>query len=285
MPYWTTDCGGFFHPKDQYQSTDYNELLVRWFQWSTFCPILRIHGFQTETEMWKWLPETQHLLLSYDRLRYRMLPYIYTLGARVTLQDDTIIRALGMDFPKDPKAWSVSNEYMFGPSLLVAPVTEPKANNRQAYLPAGTDWVNFWTGEILRGGQQIKAPAPLERIPLFVRAGSILPLGPELQYASEKPADPIELRVYPGADGSFSLYEDEGDNYNYEKGVRATIPFHWNDQTKALTIDAREGGFPGMLKERTFRVVFVTKEQGIGLEASSKAVEVRYNGSAVTIPR
>ena len=286
QPYWTTDCGGFFRPRDQYTSADYNELLTRWFQWSTFCPILRIHGYQTETEMWKWLPDTQKHLLDYDRLRHRMLPYNYSVAWKVTSEASTIMRALGMDFPDDAKAWNVADEYLFGPAFLVAPVTEAKAVSRHVYLPAGTGWVNFWSGEKQAGGQRIIAAAPIETMPLFVRAGSIVPLGPDLQYALEKPADPIELRVYPGADGEFTLYEDEGDSYRYEQGVRAAIPISWNDRTRTLTIGARQGEFPGMLKERTFRVVVVTPGKGTGMEPASKASEIRYRGtsSTTTIP-
>jgi len=281
LPYWTTDCGGFFHPKDQYTSPDYNELLTRWFQWSTFCPILRTHGFSSQTEMWNYLPATQETMQAYDRLRYRMLPYNYTLGSRVTFQGDTIMRALGMDFPEDPKVWSISDEYMFGPAFLVSPVTTPQATNREVYLPSGTSWVNFWTGEKLSGGQTTVADAPLKTLPLFVRSGSIVPLGPDLQYTGEKPPDPIELRVYPGADGKFSLYEDEGNGYGYEKGAHALIPMSWDDSKKGLSIGARQGDFPGMLKERTFRVVVVSPGQGTGIVPAPRASEIHYDGSAV----
>jgi len=283
LPYWTTDCGGFFHPKDQYSSADYNELLVRWFQWSTFCPVLRIHGFQTETEIWKWLPDTQKNLVAYDRLRYRMLPYNYSVAWQVTNKASTIMRALGMDFPADSKAWNIANEYMFGPAFLVAPVTEAKATSRTVYLPAGTNWVNFWTGETQSGGREITAAAPIETLPLFVRAGSIVPFGPDLQYAAEKPADPIELRVYPGADGSFTLYEDEGDGYNYEKGAYATIPLKWDDKKRTLTIGGRAGEFSGMVKERTFRVILVAPRVGTGIDASGKVEVVRYDGSSIEV--
>ena len=284
QPYWTTDCAGFFHPAGQYTSADYNELLTRWFQWSTFCPILRVHGYQTATELWNWLPETQKVLLEFDRLRHRMLPYNYTMGARVTLNADTIMRALGMDFPGDPAAWNVPDEYMFGPAFLVAPVTEAKATSRRVYLPAGVNWVNFWTAESEAGGQGITAAAPLETLPLFVRAGSIVPLGPDVQFAMEKPADPIELRIYPGADGSFNLYEDEGDGYRYEKGVYATVPITWEDKTRKLTIGARQGQFPGMLKMRTFRVILVRHGAGVGSSLSEKADAVaHYDGTAQTV--
>jgi len=284
LPYWTTDCGGFFRPNDQYKSPDYNELLTRWFQWSTFCPILRIHGYKTETEIWKWLPDTQKNLLAYDQLRYRMLPYNYSVAWQVTSAGSTIMRALGMDFPADAKAWSVADEYMFGPAILVCPVTEAKATGRSVYLPAGTNWVNFWTGEKHEGGRQITTDAPIETLPLFVRAGSIVPLGPDLQYTSEKPADPIELRIYPGADGSFTLYEDEGDSYRYEQGAYTTLQISWNDRTRTLTFGARQGEFPSMLKERTFHAVLVQPGSGVGLSPGEKGtVIVRYDGMAQTI--
>ncbi len=218
IPYWTTDCGGFWHPTGQYTSPDYNELLARWFEWSAFCPILRIHGGATATEMWNWLPETQRIMLAYDELRHRLLPYNYSVAWRVTSDGYTMMRALPLDFRADSSALAVSDEYMFGPAFLVAPVTEPQATNKNVYLPAGTSWVNFWSGENFNGGQTVAAAAPLEQMPLFVRAGSIVPLGPSVQFAREKPADPIELRVYRGANGTFTLYEDEGDNYNYERG-------------------------------------------------------------------
>jgi alpha-D-xyloside xylohydrolase len=284
VPYWTTDCAGFFRPPNQYQSTDFNELLVRWFQWSTFCPILRVHGYGTRTEMWHWLPGTQTNLLAYDQLRYRMLPYNYSQAWDVTSRGGTIMRALGMDFPTDPKAWNIGHEYMFGPAFLVAPVTEAQATKWNVYLPAGPGWINFWTGERMAGGQDAQTDAPLERLPLFVKAGSIVPLGPDLQYASEKPADPIELRVYRGADGRFTLYEDEGDNYNYEKGKHATIPISWNEAKNTLEIGRRDGKFPGMLQERTFHVVWVSPAHGAGAALTQQPdAVVHYKGKALTV--
>jgi alpha-D-xyloside xylohydrolase len=284
IPYWTTDCGGFWHPADQYTSPDYNELLARWFEWSAFCPVLRIHGGGTETEMWKWLPETQRILLAYDELRHRMLPYNYSVAWRVTSDGYTMMRALPLDFRADEKVLNISDEYMFGPAFLVAPVTEPQATNKTVYLPAGTSWVNFWSGDNFDGGQTIAAAAPLEQMPLFVRAGSIVPLGPLVQFAGEKPADPLELRVYRGTDGTFTLYEDEGDNYNYERGVHATIPISWNEKSETLTIGKRKGKFPGMLEQREFRVVFVSPKHGIGRAATEKAdAEVIYRGGVLKI--
>jgi alpha-D-xyloside xylohydrolase len=285
IPYWTTDCGGFWHPAGQYTSPDYNELLARWFEWSTFCPVLRIHGGGTETEMWKWLPETQKILLAYDELRHRLLPYNYSIAWRVTSDGYTMMRALPLDFRADKTALAVSDEFMLGPAFLVAPVTEPQATGRPVYLPAGTGWVNFWSGEKFDGGQTVNAAAPLEQIPLFVRAGSIVPLGPLVQFAGEKPADPLELRVYRGADGVFTFYEDEGDNYNYERGVHATIPISWDEKSKTLTLGRRSGKFPGMLAQRKFRIVFVSPNHGVGGAVTENAdVEVVYRGRALKIP-
>ena len=284
LPYWTTDTGGFFHPRNQYTSTDYNELLTRWFEWSTFCPILRIHGSGTATETWNWLPATQTNLIAYDQLRYRMLPYNYSVAWKITHDHYTPMRALVMDFPADKSVFPIGDEYMFGPAFLVSPVTTPQAASRPVYLPSGTSWVDFWTGETLIGGTTVTANAPVNILPLFVRAGSIVPFGPVVQYATEKPADPIELRVYRGADGKFTLYEDEGDSYNYEKGKYATIPFEWNESKQSLTIGKRSGSFPGMLKERTFRVVFVSTGHGAGAAAEEKADSVvNYAGKTVVV--
>ena len=283
LPYWTTDTGGFFHPRDQYKSPDYNELLTRWFEWSTFCPILRIHGSGTATETWNWLPATQTNLTAYDQLRYRMLPYNYSVAWKITRDHYTPMRALVMDFPTDKNVFPIGDEYMFGPAFLVSPVTVPQAASRPVYLPSGTSWVDFWTGETLAGGKTVTANAPVNILPLFVRAGSIVPFGPVMQYATEKPADPIELRIYRGADGGFTLYEDEGDNYNYEKGKYATIPFEWNESKQTLTIGKRVGKFPGMLKERTFRVVFVSHACGTGMMDTPADTVVHYNGKAATV--
>jgi alpha-D-xyloside xylohydrolase len=285
IPYWTTDCGGFFRPRDQYKSADYNELQARWFQWSTFCPILRIHGYQTTTEIWNWLPDTQKILTDYDRFRYRMLPYNYSVAWQVTAAGSTIMRALPMDYSEDPAVRPISDEYSFGPAILVAPVTELKADHRDVYLPKGHDWYDFWSGERRSGGVTFRAEAPLERIPLFVKAGSILPLGPDLEWTSQKPADPIELRIYPGADGTFTLYEDEGDSYRYEHGVHATIPISWNEKAQKLTIGKREGSFPGMLAKRTFHVVWVNGEQGVGMEAAKPDRTLAYDGEPISVKR
>jgi alpha-D-xyloside xylohydrolase len=284
IPYWTTDCGGFWHPAGQYVSPDYNELLARWFEWSAFCPIMRIHGGNTATEVWRWLPETQKIMITYDELRHRLLPYIYSVAWRVTSENYTMMRALPMDFRTDTNALAASGEYMFGPAFLVAPVTEAKAANKEVYLPAGAGWVNFWTGETFDGGRKVLTTAPPAEMPLFLRAGSIVPFGPSVQYAGEKPANPLELRVYRGADGVFTLYEDEGDNYDYERGVYSTIPLSWNEKMQTLTIGKRSGKFPGMLARRTFRIVFVSPDHGVGAAPTDKVdAEVTYAGRALSI--
>jgi len=283
IPYWTTDCGGFFRPSDQYQSTDYNELQARWFEWSTFCPILRIHGYKTKTEFWNWLPETQRVLEAYDTFRYRMLPYTYSAAWQVTSAGSTMMRALVFDFRKDRKTLAIDDEYLFGPSILVAPVTVPGAVQRDVYLPEGVEWIDFWTGKALQGGTTVRAPAPVERIPLYAKAGAILPLGPAMEWSDQKPCDPIELRIYPGADGFLSLYEDSGDGYDYEKGAHAVIPISWKEAGRKLTIGVRLGSFPGMLAKRTFRIVWVDRDHGTGMAGAKPDQIVSYDGAEVSV--
>ncbi len=451
LPYWTTDIGGFFvneYPRGG-QDPAYQELFTRWYQWGAFCPIFRVHGTTVPKEMWRfgepgsWAYDTQ---LRFDRLRYRLMPYIYSLAGHVTHGGGTILRGLVFDFRGDPRVRDIADEHMFGPAFLVSPVLEPLRYGalhsrdvgraipasafeapdgtagalqgeyfadktltrrvatrrdpaiefdwglgpplpeapadqfsvrwtgrlrapetgeyelstvaddgvrlwldgrlliddwnqhapeyhagrvsleagkqydlrleyydeilgasiklrwtvpsdrlaaetppsrpllRRVYLPAGADWYDFWTGERLAGGRTVDSPAPLETMPLHVRAGSIVPLGPHLQYAGEKPADPIELRVYRGADGRFELYEDEGEGYAYEKGAFATIPIEWSESKRTLTIGARYGSFPGMLDRRSFHVVFVGRLHGTGLEPPARPdVTVSYAGAPVTV--
>ena len=194
------------------------------------------------------------------------------------------MRALVMDFPRDVAARESRDESLFGPAFLVCPVTRQGAAFRSVYLPTGTNWTDFWTGEAYRGGRTISASAPIETMPLYVRAGSIVPMGPFLQYASEKPADPIELRVYRGANGTFTLYEDDGDSYRYEQGAYATISFRWDEDKQTLTIGPRTGSFPGMRQRRTFRIVLVKPGQGTGLETTQSPDRVvAYDGGDVTI--
>ena len=283
LPYWTTDIGGFVsaNPDDP----GYRELYVRWFEFGTFCPIFRAHGTRTtnQNEVWSYGPEAQKSLVAYDQLRYRFLPYIYSVAWKVTNENYTMMRPLVMDFRTDTRAQNIGDQYLFGPAILVNPVTEPGATSRRLYLPQAT-WYDFWTGASLQGGRTVDAPAPIDRIPLYVRAGSIVPLGPDVEYAAEKPADPLELRIYRGANGSFTLYEDENDNYNYEKGAHATIAFSWNDGDHLLTIGDRAGTFPGMLETRTFHVVFVGDNHGAGGGLTEKADKiVSYSGKKITV--
>jgi len=263
----------------------YQEEFTRWFQFGAFCPMFRVHGTGGGKELWQWDEPTQEILKKYIQLRYRLLPYIYSVSWQVTSDGGTMLRPLMMDFGGDTNALDVGDQFLFGPEIMVSPVTRSNAVTRSVYLPVNCEWYDFWTGRRMAGGQRIEAASPIETIPLFVRAGSILPLGPVVQYVSEKPADPIELRVYRGADGTFTLYEDQGDGYNYEKGAFATIPLTWNESSGTLTIGARNGQFPGMLKERTFRVVFVDENHGVGGDETERAdAIVKYAGETVAVP-
>lgn len=263
-PYWTTDIGGFVvaNPDDP----AYRELYARWFEFGAFNPIFRAHGTRTtnQNEIWSYGSQMQTILSRYDRLRYRLMPYIYSVAWKTTKENYTPMRALVMDFRDDPRVWNIGDQFLFGPSLLVNPVTEPGATSRHLYLP-NVKWYDFWTGDALDGGRAIDTPAPIDRMPLFVRAGTILPLGSPIEYA-QQPGEPIELRIYTGADGDFTLYSDEGDNYNYEKGAYSTIPIHWNESTHILMIGERHGEYAGMSKTQTFRVVFVRTDHGTGVE-------------------
>jgi len=281
IPYWNTDTGGFFggDPADP----TYAELYTRWFQFSAFCPMFRVHGSGLPKEIWRFDEATERILANYEELRYHLLPYIYSTSWRVTNEGYSMLRGLIMDFREDAKVYNIPDQYMFGPALMVAPVTKSGASSRSVYLPGGTSWIDFWTAKIYTGGAMVDAAAPIATVPLFVRAGSIVPYGPTVQYAMEK-NDPIELRVYPGADGGFTLYEDEGDNYNYEKGAHSTIPIRWNDSTRTLTIERRTGSFAGMLKEHIFRIVYVSPNHGAGVSLTSTEDRlVHYRGQPVSV--
>ncbi|MGH9533721.1 MAG: glycoside hydrolase family 31 protein [Terriglobales bacterium] len=283
LPYWTTDIGGFFigHPNQP----AYRQLFVRWFEYGVFCPIFRTHGTRApdHNELWSYGKEAQGILLRYDRLRYRLLPYIYSLAWHVTHDSGTIMRPLAMAFRQDRIADTTGNQFLFGPWLMVAPVTRPDVSVWPVYLPK-TTWYNFWTGRALSGGRYIEAPAPLGTEPLFVRAGAILPLGPDLQYAMQKPWNPIELRVYRGANGHFTLYDDDGLTYDYAHGAYATIPITWDDASQTLTIGRRHGGYPGMAQRQTFDVVFVSPGHGVGLRPAAVVDRlVSYDGAAVQV--
>lgn len=283
IPYWTTDIGGFVFgsPSDP----AFRELFIRWFQYATFNPVLRVHGTRQpdENELWSYGPDAQSILVNFDRLRYRMLPYIYSLAWKTTSEAYTPMRPLVMDFRSDVRAQNVGDEFMYGPAFLVNPVTEPSSSTRPVYLPEAK-WYDFWTGIAIDGGRMMNAITPLDRLPVYVRAGSIVPLGPDEEWSTQKAEDPIELRIYPGADGDFTIYEDENDGYAYEKGVYATIPLHWDDAAHKLTIGDRKGQFPGMLQSRTFHVVVVRDNHGVGVNASDEADKVaQYSGSQISV--
>lgn len=283
FPYWTTDIGGFFRPSDQYSSTDYHELLVRWFQFGAFCPIFRIHGYRSETEMWKYGPDVEKILTQYDELRYRLLPYIYSGAWGVTSRGEILMKALPFAYPEDRSLRDISDQFLFGDSLLVNPVVERNATTRTVVLPSGDNWVDFWSGKASSGGETITADAPLDRIPIMVKAGSIVPLGPIVQSAAE-PDNPLEIRIYRGKDADFELYEDGGDGYSYEHGARTTIHLHWDEHRQALSIGDRTGGFPGMRTRHTFRLVLVKPGHGVGAGSNSPADRsVTYDGHQIRI--
>ena len=297
-PNFNTDIGGFFCGAYNTRGTgsaprnpQFQELYVRWMQYGLFCPVFRSHGADAPREIWQFGQKGEPVYDAIEkqiRLRYRLLPYLYSTAWQVTSGNDSYMRPLFADFASDKKVWDMTDEFLFGRSILAAPIVDPQYTEEKIirtdamtgwnrneltidngqltvnwsetktavkYLPKGTDWYDFWTGQRYRGGQDITFETTLDRVPMFVRAGSILPLGPEMQYVGEKAWDNLELRIYPGADGEFTLYEDEGDNYNYEKGQYATITFHWNDRSRTLTIDARKGSYPGMLQQRQFTIV------------------------------
>ena len=281
-PYWTTDIGGFVvaNPDDP----AYRELYARWFAFGAFNPIFRAHGTRTtnQNEIWSYGPEMQKLLTRYDQLRYRLMPYLYSVAWKTTHENYTPMRALVMDFRDDQRTWNIADQFLLGPALLVNPVTEPGAASRRVYLPRGT-WYDFWTGAPFEGGRALDVAAPLDQMPLFVRAGSIVPLGPAIEYAGQA-SDPVELRVYPGADGDFTLYEDDGTTYDYEKGAFATTALHWNDASRTLTIAARSGSFPSMPRSLTFHIVLVAKNHGAGPDASVALDKtVAFAGQAVSL--
>ncbi len=289
VPSWSHDIGGFAH-EDRYTDPkgadleEWRELNTRWFQFGAFSPLFRSHGEYPFREIYAISPEgspTYRSMEWYDKLRYRLMPYIYTLGADTYFKDGTIMRGLVMDFAADKRSWGIDDEYMFGPAFLVAPVTEYKARQRKVYLPAGASWYDFYTGKRLNGGQAIDAAAPYERLPLFVRAGSIVPTGPQIQFTGNDTHSPLTVNVYTGADGSFSLYEDDGVSRQYLNGKHSLIPLTWNERAKTLTIGAREGSYSGMAGKRTIRVRWVRAGRPLDLDAADTTIT--YSGTPVTV--
>ena len=295
VPFWTSDSGGYtmqsrFSAENQKpaDAEEWRELNARWFEFATFCPLTRIHGELRVREPWTFGGDSHpayKAVVKFDRLRYRLLPYVYSLAGAVTQDGGTMMRPLVMDFPADANARSLADEYLFGPGLLVAPVTTYQARSRAVYLPQTSGgWYDFWTGAAAAGGRTVDAAAPVDGIPLYVRAGTILPVGPELQYTSEKPADPITLYVYTGSNGSFSLYEDDGESYGYERNEFSRILLNWDDVARTLTIGRRLGAYPGMRRERKFDVVLVSADEPAGFSFEPKPQKtVNYTGGATTV--
>jgi len=325
IPYWNTDIGGFFASaynrgwSEGAKNPSFQELYVRWLQFGAFTPMMRSHGTDIPREIYNFGKKGETIFDAIAKtinLRYSLLPYIYSTAWTVTNSQSTIMRALVMDF-KDKKVVDLNNEYMFGKSILVAPivhaqytpettvrsnaetgwdkkdpnnenkssdVTFTQAKSSKVYLPEGTFWYDFWTNDKFNGGQEIVKATTIDEIPLYIKSGSIIPFGPQVQYATEKKWDNLEIRIYPGANGEFTLYEDENDNYNYEKGIYSTINFTWNDAKKALTISNRKGSFTGMLSERKFNIVIIDKNNSAeSLEIKKYKKVVSYTGKSVLV--
>lgn len=271
IPYWSADIGGFFGGDPQ--DPGYAELFTRWYQFGVFNPMFRVHGTGKGKALWDFKPDTQARLVAYDKLRYRLLPYIYSTAWEVTERAGTMMRPLVMDFRNDPNALRLTDQYMFGRALMVSPVTQQGADLRTVYLPKG-DWYDFWTGARLAGGKTLAVKADIDTIPVHVPAGTILPLGPVLSYADEPSQEPLEIRIYPGRDARFELYDDAGDGHGYEKGERATTLLTWSDTAKTLRLGAREGRYPGMKAVQPLKVVCVP---------TGKAQAVRYAGTETSV--
>ena len=290
LPYWTMDTGGYTmqrryanEPMTAADEEEWRELNARWFELSTFTPILRVHGELRVREMWTLGNDSPayNAELKFDRLRYALFPYIYSMAGWSTQQSYTMMRPLVMDFPSDRMARDLNDEYMFGPALLVAPITQYQQRERPVYLPTGTTWYDYWTGKEALSSK-FSAPSPYDQIPVFVRAGSIIPYGPAMQYVGEKPSDPTTLYVYAGSDGQFTLYEDQGTTFDYEKGAFTEIPIRWNDNTNTLSIGKRTGSYEGMLARRTFQVVLVSRMHPEGFSFTPTPLRsVHYTGAEI----
>jgi alpha-D-xyloside xylohydrolase len=296
IPYWTMDIGGFcvenryVNAKEGSEDlNEWRELNSRWYQFGAFCPLFRSHGQFPYREVYNIAPSNHPAYKSMvyaNKLRYRLMPYIYTLASKTYFDDYTIMRPLVMDFNGDEEVLSIGDQYMFGPSILVAPVYKYQARERLVYFPAASGWYDFYTGNFIEGGQKRSVDAPYERMPLFVREGSILPFGPQIEYTSQKPGDVITLYVYTGKDAEFTLYEDEEVNYNYEKGKYSTIKLRYEEQSGTLFILYASGSFEGMSTSKTFRIIWVGKEKPIGYEPNRKAdVTVQYEGQLLEVTR
>lgn len=302
LPFWGMDQGGFcvenryVAAQQEFDKTgkenadlkEWRELQARWNQFGCFVPLYRTHGQWPTREVWNIAPANHpayKTIVAYDKLRYRLMPYLYSMAGMVHFKDYTMMRGLVMDFNGDDNVYDIKDQWMFGPALMACPVGEYQKYSRNVYLPKQKGWYDFYTGKHYVGGQTIVADAPYDKIPVFVPEGSILPVGPEMEWSDQKKAELIDLYVYAGKDGSYTLYEDEGTNYNYEKGKYAMIDFKYNDAQKTVTIAARKGSFDGMLQKRRFNIVLVSdnNQQGISLAKAPKGKMVKYAGKAVTV--
>ncbi|HPM31591.1 MAG TPA: glycoside hydrolase family 31 protein [Chryseolinea sp.] len=292
IPFWTMDIGGFaterrYSNQSKEHLDEWRELNVRWFQFGSFCPLFRVHGQFPYRELYNVAPkgnEVYNTMLYYNKLRYKLMPYIYTLAGKASVEDYTMMRGLVMDFNSDPKVRNINDQYMFGPSLLINPVTEYKARKGDVYLPASTGWYDLHSGKYYEGGQTLTVEAPLTNIPVFAKEGSIIPTGPEIQYTTEKPVDPLTVYVFKGKDGAFELYEDDNTSNQYEEGKFSTIAFTYSEQSQTIIIGERQGSFSGMLTERTIHFVWVKKDKPVGLGQGTQPDQVvRYNGNKVEI--
>ena len=302
LPFWGMDQGGFcvenryVAAQQEFDKTgkenadlkEWRELQARWNQFGCFVPLYRAHGQWPLREVWNIAPADHpayKTIVAYDKLRYRLMPYLYSMAGMVHLKDYTMMRGLVMDFNGDEKVLDIKDQWMFGSALMACPVGEYQKYSREVYLPKQKGWYDFYTGAYHAGGQTIVADAPYDKIPVFIPEGAILPIGPEMQWSDEKKPELIDLYVYAGKDGSYTLYEDEGTNYNYEKGKYAVIDFKYDDARKQVTIGARKGSFDGMLQKRRFNIILVDqkKQQGVNLVKSPKGKVVKYVGQAMTV--
>ena len=302
LPFWGMDQGGFcvenryVAAQQEFDKTgkenadlkEWRELQARWNQFGCFVPLYRAHGQWPLREVWNIAPADHpayKTIVAYDKLRYRLMPYLYSMAGMVHLKDYTMMRGLVMDFNGDEKVLDIKDQWMFGSALMACPVGEYQKYSREVYLPKQKGWYDFYTGAYHTGGQTIVADAPYDKIPVFIPEGAILPIGPEMQWSDEKKPELIDLYVYAGKDGSYTLYEDEGTNYNYEKGKYAVIDFKYDDARKQVTIGARKGSFDGMLQKRRFNIILVDqkKQQGVNLAKSPKGKVVKYSGQAITV--
>ena len=300
VPYWTMDIGGYCTEdrygagQEEFEKTgkenedlkEWRELNARWHQFGAFAPLYRSHGKFPYREIWNVAPDNHpayQTILNYAKLRYRLMPYIYTMAGMVHFNDYTIMRALVMDFENDTNVFNISDQYMFGPSLMVCPVYKYKARTRSVYFPVSAGWYDFYTGKFIQAGKKQEMDAPYDKMPLFVRSGSILPVGPDMQYSNESKGDILTLYIYKGADATYTLYEDEGTNYNYEKGKYSMIPIKYNEKNGFLTLGKREGEFDGMLRERDIKVVVVTPANPVPFGQDNNAKVVHYMGSEMMV--